>query len=96
MPEKKPRRSESMSSTLKCFQLLEVLAQEPYEFPLSDLALRLDQPLSSVHRLAATLVEAGFAEQDEASKRYRLAGKALWAGAGYLESMKNRSAHAAT
>jgi IclR family transcriptional regulator, KDG regulon repressor len=75
-----------MSSTLKCFQLLEVLAQEPYEFPLSDLALRLDQPLSSVHRLGATLVEAGFAEQDEVSKRYRLAGTALWAGAGYLRN----------
>jgi IclR family KDG regulon transcriptional repressor len=75
-----------MSSTLKCFQALELLAQEPYELPLSDLALRLAQPLASVHRLVATLVEAGFVEQDCASRRYRLAGKALWAGAGYLRN----------
>lgn len=75
-----------MSSTLKCFQLLELLAQEPYEFALSDLATRLQQPLTSVHRLAATLVEAGFAEQDAATRRYRMAGKALWAGAGYLRN----------
>jgi IclR family KDG regulon transcriptional repressor len=85
-PVKKPARRESMSSTLKCFQALELLAQEPYEFPLSELAARLEQPLASVHRLVATLVEAGFAEQDGASRRYRLAGKALWAGAGYLRN----------
>lgn len=81
-----PARKESMSSTLKCFQMLDLLAQEPYEFPLSDLAARLDQPLATAHRLAATLVEAGFAEQDSASRRYRIAGKALWAGAAYLRS----------
>jgi DNA-binding IclR family transcriptional regulator len=81
---KKPVRRESMSSTLKCFQALEFMAQEPYEFPLSELAARLDRPLASVHRMVATLVEAGFVEQDGASRRYRLAGKALWAGTGYL------------
>jgi DNA-binding IclR family transcriptional regulator len=75
-----------MSSTLKCFQALELLAQDPYEISLSDLAARLEQPLASAHRLVATLVEAGFAEQDPASRRYRLAGKALWAGAGYLRN----------
>ena len=82
----KPARRESMTSTLKCFQVLELLAQEPYEFPLSELAGRLDQPLATAHRLMATLVEAGFAEQDGATRRYRLAGKALWAGAGYLRN----------
>jgi DNA-binding IclR family transcriptional regulator len=85
-PAKKTVRRESMSSTLKCFQALELLAQEPYELPLSELAVRLAQPLASVHRLVATLVEAGFVEQDSVSRRYRLAGKALWAGAGYLRN----------
>lgn len=75
-----------MSSTLKCFQALELLAQDPYEYPLSEIAARMEQPLASVHRLVATLVEAGFVEQDGASRRYRLAGKALWAGAGYLRN----------
>jgi DNA-binding IclR family transcriptional regulator len=32
----------------------------------------------------ATLGEAGFVEQDPATRRYRMAGKALWAGAAYL------------
>lgn len=81
-----PARRESMSSTLKCFQALELLAQEPYEISLSDLAKRLNQPLASAHRLVATLVAAGFVEQDAANRRYRLAGKALWAGAGYLRN----------
>lgn len=79
-------RRESMSSTLKCFAMLEVLAQEPYEFALSELAARLDQPLATAHRLAATLVEAGYAEQDGPSRRYRIAGKALWTGAAYLRN----------
>lgn len=83
---KKSARRETMSSTLKCFETLELLAQDPYEFPLSDLASRLGQPLASMHRLVATLVEAGFVEQTPASRRYRLAGKALWAGAGYLRN----------
>lgn len=88
MPDRKqkPVRRESMTSTLKCFQVLELLAQEHYEFALSELAGRLNQPLATAHRLVATLVEAGFAEQDRVSRRYRLAGKALWAGAGYLRN----------
>ena len=85
-PTKVTARRESMSSTLKCFQALELLAQEPYELPLSELAARLQQPLTSVHRLITTLVEAEFVEQDGASRRYRLAGKALWAGTGYLRN----------
>jgi IclR family KDG regulon transcriptional repressor len=85
-PTKKTVRRESMSSSLKCFHALELLAQEPYELPLSELAARMEQPLASVHRLVATLVEAGFVEQDSASRRYRLAGKALWTGAGYLRN----------
>jgi len=82
----KPRRRESMSSTLRCFEVLEVLAQEPYEAPLSDIAVRLDLPLTTAHRLVATLVEAGFVEQDKPSRRYRMAGKALWTGAAYLRN----------
>lgn len=83
---KPSRRRESMSSTLKCFEAFELLAQEPYELPLAEIAARLQQPLTTAHRLLATLTEAGFAEQDPASRHYRLAGKALWAGAAYLRN----------
>lgn len=75
-----------MSSTLKCFAVLELLAQEPFEFALSDIAARLEQPLATAHRLVATLVEAGFGEQDDANRRYRIAGKALWMGTSYLRN----------
>ena len=78
------KRRESMSSTLKCLEAFELLAQEPYELPLAEIALRLRQPLTTAHRLLATLTESGFVEQDAASRHYRLAGKALWAGAAYL------------
>lgn len=78
------KRRESMSSTLKCFEAFELLAQEPYELPLAEIAARLAQPLTTAHRLLATLTEAGFVEQDAASRYYRLAGKALWAGSAYL------------
>lgn len=75
-----------MSSTLKCFKALELLAEDPYEFPLAEIASRLRQPLTTVHRLLATLTEAGFTEQDSATRYYRLAGKSLWVGAGYLRN----------
>lgn len=75
-----------MSSTLKCLEVVEVLAGEPYEIALSEIAARLELPLTTAHRLVATLVESGFVEQDGATRRYRLAGKALWAGGAYLRN----------
>lgn len=82
----KPRRRESMSSTLKTFEALELLAREPYELSLSDIGAELEQPLPTVHRILATLTEAGYVEQDPASRRYRISGKALWTGAAYLRN----------
>ncbi|MFJ8471540.1 IclR family transcriptional regulator [Kitasatospora sp. NPDC094011] len=38
----------------------------------SDLARRMELPVSTAHRLARTLVSAGFLEQDEQTARYRL------------------------
>jgi IclR family acetate operon transcriptional repressor len=78
------KRRESMSSSLKCFQALELMASEPYELALSEIAAALSLPLASAHRVIATLCEAGMAEQEIATRRYRLTGKALWMGTGYL------------
>jgi IclR family transcriptional regulator, KDG regulon repressor len=80
---REPRR-ESMSSSLKCFQVMELLAEEPYELALTEIAAQLELPLASAHRIVATLCEAGFVEQEALARRYRLAGKALWVGTGYL------------
>jgi DNA-binding IclR family transcriptional regulator len=80
----KKTRTGTMTSTLRCFKVLELLAEEPFELSVSDIAERLSMPRASAHRLCATLVEGGFVEPVPASKRYRLTPKSLWVGSGYL------------
>jgi DNA-binding IclR family transcriptional regulator len=63
---------------------MELLAEEPFEMGISELAGLLKTPNSSVHRLCATLLKANLIEHDGATKRYRLSPKALWIGSGYL------------
>jgi DNA-binding IclR family transcriptional regulator len=77
-------RTGTMSYTLRCFKVLELLAEEPFELSVSNTAERLSTPRASAHRLCATLVEGGFIEPVPASKRYRLTPKSLWVGSGYL------------
>jgi DNA-binding IclR family transcriptional regulator len=73
-----------MSSSLKCFQALELLASDPYELSLSEISAELALPAASAFRIVSTLCEAGLVEQEEATRRYRLKGKALWIGTGYM------------
>src|ERR1700744_103568 len=80
----KNARSSAMPSTLRCFQVLELLAEEPFELSVSDIAEVLSMPRASVHRLCTTLVEGGFVEHVSIYKRYRLTPKSLWVGSGYL------------
>ncbi len=77
-------KSGAMTSALRCFQVLELLAEEPFELSVSDVALKLNSPRASAHRLCATLVEGGLVERLPGSKRYRLTPKSLWVGSGYL------------
>jgi DNA-binding IclR family transcriptional regulator len=80
----KVARSSAMTSTLRCFRVLELLAEEPFELTVSDIAELLMMPRASVHRLCSTLVEGGFVEHLPVYKRYRLTTKSLWVGSGYL------------
>lgn len=77
-------RSSAMTSTLRCFRVLELLAEEPFELSTSSIADILRMPRASVHRLCSTLVEGGFVEHVSSHKRYRLTPKSLWVGSGYL------------
>jgi IclR family acetate operon transcriptional repressor len=77
-------RRASMSSSLKCFEALELLASPPYEFPLSEIAAELSLPVASVHRIMKTLCLAGVAEQHSRTRWYRLTSRTLWIGTGYL------------
>jgi DNA-binding IclR family transcriptional regulator len=83
-PMKTADRRASMSSSLKCFEALELLASPPYEFPLSEIAAELTLPVASVHRIMKTLCLAGVAEQHSRTRWYRLTGRTLWIGTGYL------------
>jgi DNA-binding IclR family transcriptional regulator len=81
---KKVIKTGAMTSALRCFLVLELLAEEPFELSVSDVALKLSTPRASAHRLCATLVEGGLVERLPGSKRYRLTPKSLWVGSGYL------------
>lgn len=78
------RRRDVMSSTLRCLQALELLAAEPHQYSLSDIASRLGLSMSSAHRILNTLVVGGLVAHDVVHKRYCVAGKALWIGCAYL------------
>lgn len=73
-----------MSSTLRCLKVLELLADEPFEFSFSEIAARLDIPKASAHRLCTTLIEADLITQKPITRRYMLNSHALWIGSGYL------------
>jgi len=81
---KKKPKSCAMTSTLRCFQVLELFAEEPFERSASDIAEILSTPKATAHRLCTTLVESGFIQRVTASKRYRLTPKSLRVGSGYL------------
>lgn len=74
----------AMTSTLRCLHVLELLAEDPFELGFSSLASILKIPATSVHRVCATLLEAGLVERDPVSRLYRLSPKSLWIGSGYL------------
>ncbi len=63
-------------SILKTFEVLEVFGRKWKSLTLSELCRETGRPKSSLHRILATLVEAGVVEQTE-DGRYRLTLK-LW------------------
>lgn len=73
-----------MSSTLRCVAALELLAKEPYEYSLSEVAAHLGVNTTTAHRVLSTLVEGDFVEQASGAKRFRVTGKLLWVGTAYL------------
>jgi DNA-binding IclR family transcriptional regulator len=52
--------------------IIELLADSAGAMPLGDIAEQLDLPKSGAHRLLATLVDLGWAEQDRETSFYRL------------------------
>src|SRR5215468_1605192 len=56
----------------RCLGIIELLADGAREMPLGEIAERLTLPKSGAHRLLATLVDLGWAEQDAGTGFYRL------------------------
>jgi IclR family acetate operon transcriptional repressor len=57
--------------------VLELLGSEERGFPLSDVAKRLGLSVAVCHRILATLVKAGYVEQDPRTRWYQLGLKVL-------------------
>ena len=56
----------------RCLGIIELLADGAGNLPLGEIAERLNLPKSGAHRLLATLVDLGWAEQDPETSFYRL------------------------
>lgn len=56
----------------RCLGIIELLADGAREMPLGEIADRLALPKSGAHRLLATLVDLGWAEQNAGTGFYRL------------------------
>ena len=72
----------------RCLGILELLADGAREMPLGEIAQRLTLPKSGAHRMLATLVDLGWAEQDAGTGFYRLTmrlavlGQRFYVGSG--------------
>lgn len=56
----------------RCLDIIELLADGARNMPLGDIAEQLGLPKSGAHRLLATLVDLGWAEQNPETSFYRL------------------------
>lgn len=61
----------------RTIEALETLSEHPDGLSVTQLGAKLAEPVSSVHRLLASLVEGGYVTQDGASRRYRLGAQVL-------------------
>jgi DNA-binding IclR family transcriptional regulator len=75
-----------LTSTLKCFSLLDVIAEQPGPARLSDLARMQNIGRATVHQQLSTLVHAGWVEQVD-DGRYRLTLRATRIGHRALEQV---------
>lgn len=73
-----------MGSTLRCLSVLELLANPPFEYGLTQTAQVLGLAKGTARRFLATLEAAGYVERDPVHRVYRLASKSLIVGTAYL------------
>ena len=74
------------SSTSKTLDIIDRLSEEPGGLSLAEVASEFELPKSGAHRTLAQLVERGYVEQDDATRRYRLTLRLPILGFKYLAS----------
>ena len=79
-----------VGSLARGLRLLSIFGVDVKELGLSELAKRAEIDKATTHRLARTLTELGFLEQDAETKRYRLGVHVLDLGFAYLSSVDVR------
>ncbi|MGL4974376.1 MAG: IclR family transcriptional regulator [Bosea sp. (in: a-proteobacteria)] len=60
----------SSSSAERCLAILELLVDQPDGLPMSNIAQRLDLPVSATHRLLSVLVQKRYVRQSALTERY--------------------------
>jgi len=72
----------TVQSVERTLDILEALADFKRPVPLSELSGRVGLNVSTVHRLLATLIERGYAQQDPATGRYGIGRRLLSLSSG--------------
>lgn len=77
--ENVPRRAGGVQSLERAFRILETMADAGGTLGLSQLAIRANLPLPTIHRFVRTLVDLGYLRQ-EPSRQYALGPRLIWLG----------------
>jgi IclR family transcriptional regulator, KDG regulon repressor len=80
----------TVQSVERTFDVLEALAAARQPIPISELSQKLGLHISTAHRLLGTLIERGYARQDEASGRYGIGSRLMELAGGLSEQVDLR------
>jgi IclR family acetate operon transcriptional repressor len=80
-----PSRAQSVQRALK---VLEILAGTGRDAGIADLSRRAGLPVSTMHRMLATLVDSGFVTQSRETGRYRIGIRAFEVGNAFREQTR--------
>jgi DNA-binding IclR family transcriptional regulator len=85
-----PAGRQTVQSVERTFDVLEALAAARQPVAISELSQKLGLHISTVHRLLGTLIERGYARQDEASGRYAIGSRLMELAGGLGEQVDLR------
>ena len=76
--------AETVRAVERAARIIKALAERPYSMTVRELAARVDQSPTSVHRMLTTLTAIGWAHQNTNTGRYRLGSEILGIGSSGL------------